>query len=332
MKPILGTLGGMQKIIHVALAADENYSYGAMVLLSSMNKYHPKEVKVKIHIGYFPGDISAQTLNFFERLCDDFGFESWFHEVDQSVSFRQNHISRTTMVRFFFFENLDFPFIWLDVDIAVSAGWEGLFQFLELKDGNDFVVAENANGSHAKFNAGVIGRKTYTKISIEGWQEMIIDQGLNDQDILRLSLVGRLTFAPDIYNQTEWWGKQNYLLKSDGSIFHFVGAIKPWHLKLPLRSACNDAQCAWALWYSSERHLWELWNSGEERDFLEKQQFDNQRTTPKNGNPIAKAILRLGIFLGPDSLPSLRKALRNPAISNIFRKLGFDVTNMHPFH
>lgn len=314
------------------MGTDNNYSYGAMVLITSLYEHKPDASLVHIHLGYIPEDLSSKRREMLQLLCDDLGLKVTFHEVEAKHDIQKRHISRTTLLKFYFIENLEYQFFWLDTDTVAAPGWGHLFEYLSTRGNSEFVVVANTNGTAYEFNAGVIGRKTDAPITLQNWEKMLSSEGSSlDQEIFRQLLEGRVTHAPNFYNKTEWWGRQlEKTVSSYGRIFHFVGPIKPWHLSVEMRSICVDAKCHWSWWFRSEDYLWGFWQKGSVRRFLEEEQKNNQRG-------LRQGPSRLTIWLLNSNSGLASKIVRGVLITTPFeflmrKMLGLDTKNMHPVH
>lgn len=322
----------MDDFMHIAIGTDDNYAYGAMVLITSLHKNISSPNKVHIHLGYVEADLSKIHRAALKRLCMDIGFRFSTHAVKPVVSLRKRHISRTAFLKFHFIETIDRPFFWIDSDIVATEGWGDLFTYLSTKKGGDFVVAANIKGPSARFNSGVIGRKTSNPLVLDGWKKMISNNkgATLDQDVFRTLLKNRVTFTPHFFNKTEYWGSA--VLESvspEGRLHHYVGPVKPWHLSVEKRKICIDAGCSWSHWFISEQYLLKIWKGGPWESYLDTERW--KQIDPAKSQFIQRTLLNPSKTKA--SLLLLRFVANIPLIERLAQRIfALEMKNMHPLH
>lgn len=294
-------------IRNICLATDDNYVIGAKVLLASIVRAtsEPKLRKIVIHLAYDPNTLKSKNITDFESLCEAFGLAFQLHPFKPSVSNdeifsrgqQRKHISSTTFAKFYFFENLSEPFLWLDTDIAVRPGWD---EILDLGDKMNGSLPYMVTGDKENyFNNGVMASIGATPIN--DWQGKVGKHKASvEQHIFIEEMKNKSVRISEDFNSISLWGSNPNTV--NGKIMHYAGPIKPWHLRSSLWKNCAQSGCGWHSWYESAVFL---------------AQYDNHAATmltsswkpekPMNATPKVKRFLALINFSGVSLLiPTLR--------------------------
>jgi lipopolysaccharide biosynthesis glycosyltransferase len=117
----------------ICLAFDDGYLYPFMVFAYSARANSSMELK--FIIAKSEGSLSEESVAMIHLVTEKLGIQVVFLQVPISFDRRWNHVSPVAMQRLFFFDLLEEPFIYMDVDILLSPGWDEIFDSIGILDG-----------------------------------------------------------------------------------------------------------------------------------------------------------------------------------------------------
>jgi lipopolysaccharide biosynthesis glycosyltransferase len=243
--------------MRIASAADENYAWPYMVLLTqAVNEVKPLTTFALYHIR---GLLSAHALELISDLADSLGLRFENVEVEpDSAAFKNGHLSVTAFARFPMIENEESVFLYLDVDLLLRDGWGGVYQEAEKLSARE--TTTQSNSSHhdscaiayqygpipydksneafvkcgdAYFNSGVMLLNPLRIKMLEGWKDkdFLIENyerfgfQWSDQCVLNYILHGATLPLSAKWNYMRLEGTDS----DEGPlIVHFAGTKKPW--------------------------------------------------------------------------------------------------------
>lgn len=248
-------------IRNICLATDDNYLIGAKVLIASISKNTSDEAKknLAVNLAYQPDKLSAKGVTQIKDLCYSLRIDLSMHEFDPKVSDDYilsgdqeiKHITSTTLAKFFFFETMTQPFIWLDTDIVVRVGWEEILSYdSQLSTGLPYIVV---GGDAGKFNAGVLG--SIGNAPIKNWKSKIGQHEMSVENHIFIEAMNNSALRiPVEFNSVSAWGDTK-ASTSSAKIVHYAATPKPWHFRSCLWKFCENASCGWHSWYEAAKYL-----------------------------------------------------------------------------
>jgi lipopolysaccharide biosynthesis glycosyltransferase len=144
----------------IALATDDNYVLGTMVLLTSLVP-DLRSISWSVDLYFLEGGhLSARSLSLLKRFCEEEGIRVSFVGVMDPAVPSKRHISSTTLCKFEVLRGVDEPTLWLDVDMVSAEGaiTELIEQLNSLPQGR-LLVARRPNVEAHKFNAGMFAAR-----------------------------------------------------------------------------------------------------------------------------------------------------------------------------
>lgn len=247
-------------IKNICIATDDSYLIGAKVLIASIAKSTSKTVKseLTINLAYLPGKLSKNNIQKLNQICLKLGLNLEFHAFESEITDEdifagpqaRKHISSTTLAKFYFFDTMMEPFLWLDTDIAVRDGWEQLLEYdSQLSRERPYLVAGD---NPQRFNAGVMG--SFGRSPIENWKSDIGNHSTSvEQHIFVGAMKNSSVRCSTVFNSISRWGST--ARTKDGLVIHYGGPIKPWHFRSIFWTACKLNSCGWHTWYESAEYL-----------------------------------------------------------------------------
>lgn len=250
-------------IKNICIATDDSYLIGAKVLLASIAKStsDPVRSQLRINLAYLPSKLSENNIEKINHICLKLGLHLALHPFESQITDEdifqggqaRKHITSTTLAKFYFFDSMSEPFLWLDTDIAVREGWEQLLEY-----GSHFsqrlpylVVGDNPH----HFNAGVMG--CLGGAPIEDWKSEVGKHEMSvEEHIFVEAMKNASVRCPQVYNSISRWGSD--AKTKEGLVIHYGGPIKPWHFRSSLWSSCKSNACGWHTWYEAAEYLAEF--------------------------------------------------------------------------
>lgn len=309
-------------IKNICIATDDSYLIGAKVLIASIAKStsDPVRSQLRINLAYLPGKLSENNIEKINHICLKLGLHLALHPFESQITDEdifqggqaRKHITSTTLAKFYFFDSMSEPFLWLDTDIAVREGWEQLLEY-----GSHFsqrlpylVVGDNPN----HFNAGVMG--CLGGAPIEDWKSEVGKHETSvEQHIFVNAMKNASVRCPQVYNSISRWGSD--AKTKEGLVIHYGGPIKPWHFRSSLWPSCKSNACGWHTWYESAEYLSDL-----DTDTRNNIQDNVSVALPTNSSVKAKFFIRFCNNLYP-LIPIFSKLMRLMPVR--------PKSNQHPF-
>lgn len=259
----------------VTMGLDDNYLLPTCVFLWSLRE-SGKVGEISVVAGYSLSNTSRTSVIFLENFAKQLGINltTRVFQEGNELSRLQEKYSVTTFARLYLADEIPSSHLWLDGDIILKPGWSDIFKHAAeaVCDGNHLVAATPIekqmsfvgrngkikpsiwmkDGDEEKFaNAGVFfwgdGERKKWKSEFGDGEKLGISQ---DQDLLNFIYLDRLAPISPEYNCPF----QEQKVK-EAKILHFVGWWKPWKMPSWIREKCEEANCAFEVWYQSERNL-----------------------------------------------------------------------------
>jgi lipopolysaccharide biosynthesis glycosyltransferase len=259
--------------MRIASAADENYAWPYMVLLTqAVNEVKPLTTFALYHIR---GLLSSNALQLISNLADSLGLRFESVEVEpHSAAFRNGHLSKTAFARFPMIENEESVFLYLDVDLLLRDGWGGVYQEAEKLSALESTTPSNSTDNDAcaiayqygpipydksneafvrcgdaYFNSGVMLLSPLRIKMLEGWRDkdFLIKNyerfgfQWSDQCVLNYILHGATLPLSAKWN---YMGLEGTNSDEGPLIVHFAGTKKPWsEISLNKNPYVDDWKC-----------------------------------------------------------------------------------------
>ena len=232
----------------IVIAADENYVIGTLALIASIGKNTDRAIRDRLRLvfAYENESISERSKRLIQESASRFELDLHTESFVPGSKKSKRHISTTTFAKFYFLDNSDEPFLWLDTDTIVLPGWSEILESDQYMSSNKpYLIVKRPDGSSSNPNAGVFG--AFPGNPIENWESRVGVHELSlEQHIFQAELPPRSFAADSSFNVISIWGQPT---DSSAKIRHFAGPIKPWHQSKRASQKCIDAQCAWASWH-----------------------------------------------------------------------------------
>ena len=157
-------------------------------------------------------NLSQHTIDVINKITRELSIDVQYLHSDETFEREWRHVSSVAMQRLLFFDLLQEPFVYLDVDILLEPGWDGILALNEFSPGeivkaasDDEVSCQNQilHNEHCKCSGILMSSASRLDISFNYLTGFQIDG------------------AERIICQTEPQGNRPKVL-------HFVGNAKPW--------------------------------------------------------------------------------------------------------
>ena len=231
----------------IALATDDNYVLGTMVLLTSLVP-DLRSISWSVDLYFLEGGhLSARSLSLLKRFCEEEGIRVSFVGVKDPAVPSKRHHNSTTLCKFEVLRGVDEPTLWLDVDMVSAEGaiTELIEQLNSLPQGR-LLVARRPNVETHKFNAGMFAARDSFDVE---WRSKLDDSlPTFEQHIFQETFKDSIFQVDSSFNVVNWWGAPS---PEAAKLLHCAGPIKPWHFLGENFQRCLDEQCPWSVWYKN---------------------------------------------------------------------------------
>ncbi|PSU32580.1 glycosyltransferase family 8 protein [Photobacterium phosphoreum] len=257
----------MKKKVYIALAADNNYSgYAAVVIMSAIKSLNKNW---NLDITIFDGGIEYENKARIKSICVENSCILRFYDVSCDIGYEElptmEHWSKAMYYRLSVGDAIPISaprVIYLDCDVLVTKSLHYLFE-MDL-EGKLLGAVENPDSSRLcelgikkskkYFNSGVllIDMLAWRKNKLKNraleicydYREKLISP---DQDILNILYDGKVKFLSFNWNmQVSMFRNKKYwhALENFDGIIHFTTNVKPWHVDDPHPRACDFRKIA----------------------------------------------------------------------------------------
>ena len=257
----------------LCVAVDDNYVWPCLVQLHS--GYRSGNTPFRVVLAWDPAALSGGNLQLLEDVADWLGIETTVMEIRLPPGLPvSSYITPVAYARLLLADQMQEPFIWMDSDVLLQGGWDGLLTIPsngrspvgavpDKPVASDAVEPPNPGDNQARQRAGnrylnsgvlAIDPALWRMQGLDRqWPEILAayeDLGFNahDQDILNF-LVGRdYEILPRSFN---------CIVATAGAIqtptvLHFAGQPKPWQIaSLARASALRNLPAQQANWVRS---------------------------------------------------------------------------------
>ena len=117
----------------VCLAFDDGYLYPFMIFAYSARLNSKKELMfIILNCG---DNLSQHTIDVINKITRELSIDVQYLHSDETFEREWRHVSSVAMQRLLFFDLLQEPFVYLDVDILLEPGWDGILALNEFSPG-----------------------------------------------------------------------------------------------------------------------------------------------------------------------------------------------------
>lgn len=312
----------------VASGLDDNFVYPFCVWLSSL--LATESSNFDLIVGFLPRKLSAKNQDFVVRFCAALDVTISLKEYDSHDLFQDiRHLTSTTFLKFRISDEFSSPHLWIDLDTIGLAGWDSIFDDINLATESDgLVVARKLDRSSMSFNAGVLGwPRGRRRPWVQALRDLPEQRFSAEQGLFNLLYGETAQRVPVSFNLVSFWVES---IDPDHrpKILHFAGPSKPWHLDRQLSTHCYRHNCPWHFWFDAEAELLRKPLPGGILKELATHRLESLATSPASQKTDFISI-RIMRGLGD---AGRSKLVFFHLIQYFITLLRLPIRNLHPFH